>query len=87
MIKSKNITKATGVFILITTLLFLWEVAHNLEPILITRLKRFFDLSTAESTLVDSSVYIVYLVMALLAGRLMKRVGYRWGIIIGLPNK
>jgi len=71
-------------FILITSLFFLWGFAHNLDPILIPHLKKSFTLTTTESTLVDSSVFIAYFLMALPAGFIMKRYSYKVGIIIGL---
>jgi FHS family L-fucose permease-like MFS transporter len=70
--------------ILITTLFFLWGFAHNLDPILIPHLKRSFTLTTVQATLVDSAVFIAYFVMALPAGYIMKRFGYKKGIITGL---
>ena len=71
-------------FILITCLFFLWGFAHNLDPILIPHLKKSFTLTTTQSTLVDSSVFIAYFIMALPAGYIMKRWGYKMGIIAGL---
>ena len=70
--------------ILITCLFFLWGFAHNLDPILIPHLKKSFTLTTTQATLVDSSVFIAYFVMALPAGFIMKRWGYKMGIICGL---
>ena len=71
-------------FILITSLFFLWGFAHNLDPILIPHLKKSFTLSTTQATLVDSSVFIAYFLMALPAGFIMKKFGYKIGIISGL---
>ncbi len=71
-------------FILVTCLFFLWGFAHNLDPILIPHLKRSFTLTTTQSTLIDSAVFIAYFVMALPAGFIMKRFGYKIGIITGL---
>ena len=71
-------------FILITSLFFLWGFAHNLDPILIPHLKKSFTLTTTQSTLVDSSVFIAYFIMALPAGFIMKKYGYKTGIILGL---
>jgi len=71
-------------FVLITCLFFLWGFANNLVPILIPHLKKSFTLTTTQSTLVDSAVYIAYFFMALPAGLIMKRFGYKMGIIIGL---
>lgn len=71
-------------FILITSLFFLWGFAHNLDPILIPHLKKSFTLTTTQSTLVDSAVFIAYFLMALPAGFIMKKYGYKIGIITGL---
>ncbi len=71
-------------FIMITSLFFLWGFAHNLDPILIPHLKKSFTLTTTQSTLVDSAVFIAYFIMALPAGFIMKRFGYKIGIITGL---
>lgn len=71
-------------FILVTCLFFLWGFAHNLDPILIPHLKRSFTLTTTQSTLIDSAVFIAYFLMALPAGFIMKKFGYKAGIITGL---
>src|SRR5476651_1539014 len=71
-------------FIMVTSLFFMWGFVHNLDPILIPHLKKSFSLSTLQSSLVDSSVFIAYFLMALPAGYIMKRYGYRRGIISGL---
>jgi MFS transporter, FHS family, L-fucose permease len=71
-------------FVLITSLFFLWGFIHNLDPILITHLKKTFQLSNFQSSLVDFSVYIAYFVMAIPAGIIMKKHGFKSGIILGL---
>lgn len=71
-------------FIMVTSLFFMWGFVHNLDPILIPHLKRSFSLNNLESSLVDSSVFIAYLLMAIPAGILMKNYGYKAGIITGL---
>ncbi|MCJ8208411.1 L-fucose:H+ symporter permease [Mucilaginibacter sp. RS28] len=76
--------KTTLPIILLTTLFFLWGFAHNLDPILIPHLKRSFTLSTVQATLVDSAVFIAYFIMALPAGFLIRKYGYKGGIITGL---
>jgi FHS family L-fucose permease-like MFS transporter len=80
-------TKATRTaiaFMLVTSLFFLWGFSNNLNPILIPHLKKSFTLTTTQSTLIDSAVYIAYFLMALPAGYVMKRFGYKIGIITGL---
>ena len=62
----------------------MWGFVHNLDPILIPHLKRSFSLTTLQASLVDSAVFIAYFFMALPAGIIMRKYGYKAGIIIGL---
>ncbi len=71
-------------FAMITSLFFMWGFVHNLDPILIPHLKKSFSLTTLQSSLIDSAVFIAYFVMALPAGFIMKKYGYKAGIITGL---
>lgn len=71
-------------FILITSLFFLWGMAHNLDSILIPHLKKACQLSNSQSTLIDTSVFLAYFLMAIPAGMIIKKVGYKNSIIIGL---
>lgn len=70
--------------VLVTSLFFLWGFVHNLDPILIPHLRKAFRLTILQSSLVDSSVFIAYFLMAIPAGIIMRRHGYKSGIIIGL---
>lgn len=71
-------------FVMTTSLFFMWGFVHNLDPILIPHLRRSFNLTVLQSALVDSAVFIAYFVMALPAGMLIRRVGYKWAMIFGL---
>lgn len=71
-------------FALITSLFFLWAFVHNLEPILIPHLKKACRLSDLQSALIDSSVYIGYFLLAIPAGMLIRKQGYKRTIIFGL---
>jgi MFS transporter, FHS family, L-fucose permease len=71
-------------FVMVTSLFFMWGFAHNLDPILIPHLKKSFSLSIVQSSLVDSAVFIAYFAMALPAGFLIKKYGYKKVIIVGL---
>lgn len=70
--------------ILITSLFFFWGFVHNLDPVLIPHLRKAFQLTDLESSLVDFSIFIAYFLMAIPAGKIMKKYGYKSGIIIGL---
>jgi MFS transporter, FHS family, L-fucose permease len=71
-------------FILVTILFFLWGIAHNLNPILIPHLKKACQLTDFQSALIDSAFFVAYFVMAIPAGLVMKKYGYKAGIIGGL---
>lgn len=71
-------------FLLIATLYLLWGCAHGLLDVLNKHFQEVFSMSKAESGFVQFSVYIGYFVMALPAGWLMRRLGYKRGIILGL---
>lgn len=71
-------------FILVTSLFFFWGFVHNLDPILIPHLRKAFTLSYFQSSLIDSAVFIAYFAMALPAGYIMRRYGYKAGILVGL---
>lgn len=76
--------KLMPAFILITSLFFMWGLAHNLNPILIPHLKKACRLSDLQSAFIDSAFFVGYFVMALPAGMAMKKWGYKSGIILGL---
>ena len=78
-----NASQRTAI-VLVTSLFFLWALAHNLNPILIPHLRKALQLNDMRSALVDSAFFIAYFMMALPAGALMKRYGYRTGIVGGL---
>jgi FHS family L-fucose permease-like MFS transporter len=71
-------------FILVTSLFFLWALIHNLSPILIPHLKKACQLTDLQSAYIDSAIFAGYFLMALPAGMVMKRFGYKAGIIFGL---
>jgi len=70
--------------VLITSLFFLWGFALNLNPILIPHLKKACQLTNTQSALIDSASYIAYFLLAIPAGKVMKRFGYKGGILLGL---
>lgn len=70
--------------ILITSLFFLWGIAHKFNPILIPHLKKACQLNDFQSSLIDSAFFIAYFLVAIPASRIMRKIGYKGGIIIGL---
>lgn len=71
-------------FILVTSLFFLWAFLHNTNGILIPHLKKALQLSDTQSSFIDLAVYLGYFSIAIPAGLVMHKYGYKKGIIIGL---
>lgn len=71
-------------FILVTSLFFLWGIANNLNGILIPHLRKALQLTNMQSTFVDTAVYLAYFLAAIPAGIILKKYGYKKGIISGL---
>jgi FHS family L-fucose permease-like MFS transporter len=84
--KSEKLTSRENLFpfILITSLFFLWGIAHGMLDTLNKHFQVILELSKAKSGLIQFSVYLAYFSMALPAGYFMKRFGYKKGIILGL---
>jgi FHS family L-fucose permease-like MFS transporter len=70
--------------VLVTSLFFLWALGVNLNDILIPHLKKLFGLSDFRSSLIQTAFFGGYFLAALPAGWIMRRVGYRRGLVIGL---
>jgi len=71
-------------FILVTSLFFLWGFAHGCIDVLNKHFQELLSMSKAKSALLQFVFYGGYFLMALPAGLLMQRVGYKKGIIFGL---
>ena len=84
LIKSPDGTSYLVPFILITSLFLLWGFAHGLLDVLNKHFQNILNVSKAQSGLVQFSLYIGYFTMAIPAGLIMKRFGYKRGIIFGL---
>lgn len=72
-------------FVLVTSLFFLWGLAHSILDVLNKHFQETMDgVGKTESALVQAVMYGGYFVMALPAGQIIKRFGYRAGVITGL---
>ncbi|MEN9361652.1 MAG: L-fucose:H+ symporter permease [Verrucomicrobiota bacterium] len=69
---------------LVTTLFCCSGLTHNLLPVLIPKLKAACELSNTQSMYVDVAQWMAYFLMAFPAALIMRRFGYRAGIIAGL---
>ncbi|MCH2187072.1 sugar MFS transporter, partial [Myxococcota bacterium] len=68
----------------LTSLFFMWGLITSLNDILIPRLKSAFELTYTEAMLIQFCFFFAYFVVSVPAGRMVKSVGYKTGIVIGL---
>lgn len=71
-------------FILITSLFFLWGFARAILDVLNKHFQEALSISIAQSTLIQITTYLGYFLMAIPAGILITRTGYRRGVVTGL---
>ena len=71
-------------FALVTALFFLWGMSNNLTDILVQQFKKSFELSPLQAQLVQTAVFFGYFSMAIPSALLMRRYGYKSGILAGL---
>jgi FHS family L-fucose permease-like MFS transporter len=71
-------------FALVTTLFLLWGFCNGMIDILNKQFQDSLQINKAQSGLVQSANYIAYFLMAIPAGLLARKFGYKGGILIGL---
>lgn len=71
-------------FILITSLFFMWGFARAILDVLNKHFQEMLSISIGQSALIQATTYLGYFLMALPAGILITRVGYRKGVVTGL---
>jgi FHS family L-fucose permease-like MFS transporter len=69
---------------LVIALFFLWGMSNNLTDILVQQFRKAFELTPLEAQLVQTAVFVGYFTMALPVALLMRRWGYKTGMLIGL---
>ena len=71
-------------FLIISSLFFMWGFAHGILEVLNPHFQELFHISKAMSALTQAAVYGAYFLMALPAGWIIRKWGYRRGVITGL---
>ena len=94
--RSKSIAKNTGLFrtpdgrnmfatfVLVTTLFLLWGFCNGMIDILNKHFQSTLHINKYQSGFVQTANYMAYFLMAIPAGLLARKFGYKGGIIIGL---
>jgi MFS transporter, FHS family, L-fucose permease len=81
MEQGKNYTPA---LVVLTSLFFIWGFMTCLNDILIPHLKAIFKLNYAEAALVQFVFFLAYFIMSLPSGVIVRKIGYKVGIVVGL---
>ena len=69
---------------LLASLFFVWGFITVINNTLLPHLRSVFELSYAQTTLIESVWFIAYFVASLPAAKLIERVGYKRSMVIGL---
>src|SRR5215469_16282299 len=73
-----------ALFVMVTVLFFLWGMSNNLTDILVQQFRKSFELSTFGAQLVSTANFTGYFCMAIPAALVMRRWGYKVGMLSGL---
>lgn len=76
--------KSLLAFALVTGLFLLWGIANNLNDVLIRQFTKSFDISRLQAGLVQFAFYIGYFTFSVPAALVMRRRGYKFGLVTGL---
>lgn len=71
-------------FVLITSLFFLWGFSRSVLDVLNKHFQDQMHISIVHSMLIQASTYVAYALMAIPAGIMITRWGYRRGLVTGL---
>ena len=73
-----------GIFGLVSSLFFLWALCNGMIDVMDKHFQDFLHLTKAQSAWVQFAHYLGYFLMALPAGWLARKLGYKGGILSGL---
>jgi FHS family L-fucose permease-like MFS transporter len=82
--KAENGQNYLFTFMLVSTLFLLWGICNGMIDVMDKHFQDFLHLTKAESAWVQFAHYLGYLLMALPASWLARKLGYKGGIITGL---
>ncbi|HEY3296512.1 MAG TPA: sugar MFS transporter [bacterium] len=73
-------------FGIVTTLFFMWGFLTCLNDILVPHLKAVFDLNYTRVMLIQFTFFAAYFIMSIPAGKVIARLGYQKGVVVGLAT-
>jgi FHS family L-fucose permease-like MFS transporter len=71
-------------FILVTALFLLWGIPSNLNDVLIKQFMKSFEMTRLKAGLIQSAFYMGYFLLSMPGAFLMRKYGYKAGLVTGL---
>lgn len=71
-------------FVLVTSLFFMWGFARAILDVLNKHFQTSMDITITRSAMIQATTYVGYFLMALPAGLVITRFGYKRGVVMGL---
>src|SRR6202453_3451905 len=71
-------------FLMVASLFFIWGFCHAMLDVLNKHFQNILHISRAQSGLVETSVFVPYLLLAFPAALMNRRIGYQRSILVGL---
>jgi FHS family L-fucose permease-like MFS transporter len=71
-------------FILVTALFLLWGIPNNMNDILIKQFMKSFEMTRLKAGFLQSAFYMGYFLLSMPAALLMRKYGYKAGLVTGL---
>lgn len=75
---------SVSAFCLVTGLFFLWGIPSNLNDILIRQFMKSFELTRMQAGLIQSAFFLGYFLLAIPGAFIMRKYGYKRGLLVGL---
>src|SRR5208337_3692489 len=71
-------------FVLVTALFLLWGIPSNMNDVLIKQFMKSFEMTRLKAGLIQSAFYMGYFLLSMPAALVMRRYGYKAGLVTGL---
>lgn len=71
-------------FLMVASLFFIWGFCHAMLDVLNKHFQDLLNLTKAQSGLIQTAFFMAYLLLALPAALMIRRIGYQRGILVGL---
>ena len=79
-----GLDRTAGPLAIVTVLFFMWGLLTALNDVLIPHLKAVYTLTYVQAMLVQFCFFGAYFIVSIPAGALIRRIGYRAGVVAGL---